>query len=902
MSALALPDLSAPFLHPLLNSSPTPLTLMADTTDIPGLYGKPPKKKSRRLLSRAAQQQAEIDALDEQWQQPKIEALHNAIQANRVETPPPPIAPPPQDYGYLHDLRLDDEAINNRPQQQHDHQNQPPQPPRKLHSIRLDANSPLILVKGTNEPRLWRKPFSSAVDAYRSMIRMQDELAVKALKISKMEELSSNCPRCFGPSAAIEDMKADVEERMDEPHYIVCFDGNYQQRRHLAASKEYEDITIRYPSLFLDPKFVDEWKPGAVQNRGLDEPLDPCSAQHTTADDKRNASTFKGSDESGLVGMACRHDHCLGFVNVVQSGEKAHFVHALLANILSKTDEPEGNPKRLGILYDIGCHLEKGIKKHNLFQEERENGQLKFGTSAWHALVHIYTCQLKYNPRLLKGFGRSDGEGLERIWRQLSRLISYLRYSSKQHRLDALNLLALHINEICRMNAARSAACKLAKHQSELMVAQATLTQLSFGPNQEPNARPCEYFADQWERKRTCLLEFSEDNTTASLEKSLARLMDLEEQLHAAHIRVGEIRSRRQNQRSESDLADLEDLPSAIVLIEEGIDEVVPELGGDEFKNHPALRDPRARAVIRMRVAKGKLFEAKVSIIELQRDWDEPGQGTRSQQRYKDLMKGKEKTFKQKYTAYIRQVKKYNTFSPRLDRLPLPTLKNVESYPIEDQFWNIGHLTHPSEPWANDRDTRIGIEAYLTVRSCQEELRRIAHEVRAMMRSALQRFERLVTLSTMANQVWDPICPNRARPIKLVHQSGLVSRGLWEKSIIVLKVLHKGILQRECRTWMVWGSRLPALLMKTQQYSDTTQESDNRILASWHKMISDCLRVWEGIVRGSNFTAEELDPEEIMEQEFFIGDGAEYNPLERAYVHAGEDDDYVHAGQDDDWS
>ncbi|KAH9815237.1 hypothetical protein DFH28DRAFT_1057795 [Melampsora americana] len=180
----------------------------------------------------------------------------------------------------------------------------------------LDANSPLMLVKDTNEPRLWQKPFSSAVDAYRHMLRMQDELAIKALKLSKLEELSSNCPQCFGPFAPIEDMKPEFEEQKDEPHNIVCFDGNFQQCRHLAASKEYDDIEIWYPSLFLDAKYVDQWKPGAVRNTGVEEPLDPCSAQHTAADDRRNASTFKGSDKCGLFGMACRHDHLLGFVNI----------------------------------------------------------------------------------------------------------------------------------------------------------------------------------------------------------------------------------------------------------------------------------------------------------------------------------------------------------------------------------------------------------------------------------------------------------------------------------------------------------------------------------------------------------------------------------------------------------
>lgn len=950
---------------------------MADTTDVKGLYGKPAKKKARTGRGQAAREQADIEAIDEEWQTSKIDALHTAIQQSKSNDPQPRRESPPPDYGYLLDLQINDDPneaqqpLNNQPNPL---PNPPPAPPqnfiqyastdeyhirriweweqwqavflpmfvtymkcadktsqwwdevawkidrhqcsckkmkgrsidlvdifsRKKETIKfcdcpeqvrlinmgyiggspttpsvafsirllrhfhlvwrfasiaiqpfclsldkgLDANCPLILVEGTTEPREWQKPFSSAIDAYRHMLRMRDELEIKALELSKMEQLASNCPRCFGPVAPREDIKPDTDERTEKPNIIACFDGNFQQRQHLAASKEYSEIEIRYPSLFLDPKFVNQWKPGSVQNRGVEEPLDPCSAQHKAADDTRNASSFKGANECGLVGMACRHDHCLAFVNIVQSGEKAHFVHALLDHLSSMTDEPGTDPNKVGILYDIGCHLEKGIVKNNLFQVEWAKGQLKVGTSAWHALVHIYSCQLLYNPRLLKGFGRSDGEGLERIWRRLSPLISSLRYASKQHRLNALNFLALHINELCRMNAARLASKKLTKHEAELHTAQSTLAQLSFGPNQEPNARPRQYFSDQWERKRTSLLAFSADNTTAHVEETLGRLIDLEEQLHSAHLRVHEIRGQRRNQRSASQVADLESLPSSIVTIETAINEVLRELGGDEFKNHPAIKDPQSRAIIRVRVAKGKLYEAKVGIIELQRDWDEPRQGTRSQQRYKDLMNGKQKAFKQKHSAYIRQVKKYNNISHRMDRLALPNLKTLKATPIEDDFWNIGHLSHPNEPWANDRNTRIGIEAFLTERSCQEELCRIAHEVRAMMRSAIQRYGRLQSLHNMTTKRWDPHCPNRAHPIKMVHHSNLVSEKLWDESLTVLEVLHKNLLQKECRAWMVWDTHIPTLLWKTQKYSDTTEQSDRALLATWKDLVGQTLKVW----------------------------------------------------------
>jgi hypothetical protein len=49
---------------------------------------------------------------------------------------------------------------------------------------------------------------------------------------------------------------------------------------------------------------------------------DRCTQQHTAADDVRTGSTWRECDDTGLFGMACRHDQILNLINIVQSGEK----------------------------------------------------------------------------------------------------------------------------------------------------------------------------------------------------------------------------------------------------------------------------------------------------------------------------------------------------------------------------------------------------------------------------------------------------------------------------------------------------------------------------------------------------------------------------------------------------
>ncbi|KAH9823894.1 hypothetical protein DFH28DRAFT_1161825, partial [Melampsora americana] len=218
----------------------------------------------------------------------------------------------------------------------------------------LNAANPIITRENSNEPRNWRRPFTAAVDAYRHMLRLESELAIRAMKLNSIDKLAANCPRCFGEHYP--------NHRKEEPDFIVCMDGNFQQRRHLLASCEPAGLPHTNPALFIHPSQVEAWNPRGQWITEGDGNDDVCTSMHTAADDTRGATTWQGCDDTGLLAMVCRHDHLLAFVNIVQSGEKAYFSHAmidwLLKNLASGSfpDDP-----RIGILYDIGCNIEKGL-------------------------------------------------------------------------------------------------------------------------------------------------------------------------------------------------------------------------------------------------------------------------------------------------------------------------------------------------------------------------------------------------------------------------------------------------------------------------------------------------------------------------------------------------------------
>lgn len=177
---------------------------------------------------------------------------------------------------------------------------------------------------------------------------------------------------------------------------------------------------------------------------------------------------------------------------------------------------------------------------------------------------------------------------------------------------------------------------------------------------------------------------------------------------------------------------------------------------------------------MRIQLSKEKLYEAKWGVVEWYNKWDRSGIGkihkaprmTRNhvnsddfshipgysqQARYKAVMMRKNKLLQQKYLTYRNHIHHYHDKFPDSPILQLPTFEEVKAFSVDDIFWNLGSLTHPSEPWASDKATQSGIQAYRTVRSCEEELRRISLEVRKMVRWSLEMEEKLKVLLNLSN-------------------------------------------------------------------------------------------------------------------------------------------------------
>lgn len=365
------------------------------------------------------------------------------------------------------------------------------------------------------------QPFSSATHLFSRILVLTKQILHHGLQLTSTDVWAKSCSRCFGPATN------EIKVSNQEPDVIVCMDGNFQHRHNILASKDNPDES-QYPSIFVRPSEI------AKHKTPLDPPPpdkdevadDPCGDAHKAANDTQNASTWDQCDDTGLFAMACRHDVPLLMANIYQSGEKYHYPLSLLQSLLD--DFPD---LQLGVLYDIGCHLDKHITKHKKLPEYQ--CRIMLGTSVFHAYVHSWSCQLSYNPRFLEFWGLSDGEGLERTWLDLAALVARSRTSTRLHRLQLIGGRCDYLIIRNKKHTMDWLQRRLKSTNTTIAAAQETLDMWLQKPNphQPGELYTRAFFRAQWDSERKHNLTTSKD-VKIRQKLELGKLLCLEDQMY----------------------------------------------------------------------------------------------------------------------------------------------------------------------------------------------------------------------------------------------------------------------------------------------------------------------------------------------------------------------------------
>ncbi|KAH9470257.1 hypothetical protein Pst134EA_007522 [Puccinia striiformis f. sp. tritici] len=112
---------------------------------------------------------------------------------------------------------------------------------------------------GASNHQKWGK---AAVDLYRQMEDMTDQLMNNVLVLTEQEILAANCcPSCFGPLPGLPNSHGPLgkgETYIYPPstriRLCICLDGNFQHRHYFKSSRNYD--TFRSPVIFLTPEEV----------------------------------------------------------------------------------------------------------------------------------------------------------------------------------------------------------------------------------------------------------------------------------------------------------------------------------------------------------------------------------------------------------------------------------------------------------------------------------------------------------------------------------------------------------------------------------------------------------------------------------------------------------------------
>ncbi|KAH9468554.1 hypothetical protein Pst134EA_009092 [Puccinia striiformis f. sp. tritici] len=533
-----------------------------------------------------------------------------------------------------------------------------------------------------------RNCLSSVIVVYRELLERNKALVKAALGLEGQRSLANDCcPACFGPSSATGD-----QSNPKVNHRLVPSDLD-NMKRHIAELEVIHKVS-----------------------RSKKTP-DKCADSHKAADDTRNETTWKGCDDTGLMGSCCRHNGVIYLANIVETGENRALPLSILKRLLQNID-----PNRpVGVLYDIGCSLDKFI--------EKDRSRLFFGTAVFHAFVHDWPCQLSYNPRYNDGWGLSDGDAMERLWSSLSPQVSPLRYATRNNRLGALAHRCKFRNKEGILGLAAWLRQKFLNALRKRDAAKKELKEIfhTLKPYEEGHINYSkDFLRAQWEKQTRCESQRAEDDELRM--KQLAEFFRNEEVLDKTKKDIFGVRHRLPRC-----VEDWHDIVTIFENHEVKQQELAVLLGRDYQELLGATVD-KEKMLALLWEAKSQLFSQAVQLQgERHPIMGSQTVGTRIQQRIlKAITRRKSpvdkaiKEFNKRRSTYLA------AYEPT--RLKLPENKELGykaflKMDLNDPFWNDGFFFHSRDPWAVDSTVRSGIMAMLMMDRVQEEVQILSQEL-----------------------------------------------------------------------------------------------------------------------------------------------------------------------------
>ncbi|KAL1738998.1 hypothetical protein HDZ31DRAFT_50095 [Schizophyllum fasciatum] len=366
--------------------------------------------------------------------------------------------------------------------------------------------------------------------------------------------------------------------------------------------------------------------------------------------------------------------------------------------------------------------------------------RLQFAVSVFHAFGHDWPCQLVYHPRKCVGFGLTDGEGCERFWYSISKLVPYLRVAGYHLRLYTLDAQIAFATKDAIMNLGSWMSRKIkntARKREEASLA------LEGGSNvgyEESLIR------QQWAAQVQEQTKPTPKQDRAAGRKAIERALELQQELQAAAHALDELKAGGGDEAHDATRrADIQLAEAAHMAAELAYNRKMAELGISErnqikrlLKSKPL--QVRTNALVLLRRIRAGITKRKMEVervVQSHRNKSSENQLRKHIKTGAERRQGTIKTMAGRYNKQCRELARLIQKSSRRRRSTVRPLKELPmtglwDLDVDNPCWDDLRFDVPDEEgaplWMIDDAMRSAIRGRLLLDRCEEEEARLAHE------------------------------------------------------------------------------------------------------------------------------------------------------------------------------
>ncbi|KAJ6447661.1 hypothetical protein C8R47DRAFT_1231344 [Mycena vitilis] len=215
---------------------------------------------------------------------------------------------------------------------------------------------------------------------------------------------------------------------------VLAMDANFKLKNRIRANERPDPSLGPGWGAFVEPTTYKEH----LKKYVAETDVSTCIAfAALTQKETRNTA---GLRVSGVGGVVCARHECVrpNGLGDLQKGERYANMDFIISSSLKGFDL-----KELTISYDIACQWRKNLldritKLPDDLQVPFESFLFQCGLPVWHASSHEAECTNSNSLSFLPGVGKSDGEGIERLWADLNAFAYHTKNMGLGNRADTL--------------------------------------------------------------------------------------------------------------------------------------------------------------------------------------------------------------------------------------------------------------------------------------------------------------------------------------------------------------------------------------------------------------------------------------------------------------------------------